>query len=802
VRRQGLAGFVGPVFCLYYAFETKSMTIRSLKPWVPYMLVGILGACALLLFLGRDDGAGPVAVLPERVDFNYHIRPILSDRCFKCHGPDAGKREAGLRLDIEEAAFAALKDDPEHFVIVRGDPEASELYHRITASDTSVLMPPPSSKLSLTPFEVDLIGRWIRQGAEYKRHWAFMPPEKPEVPMRDEDEWVRNDIDRFILEKLARAGLAPNTEADRETLLRRVSLDLTGLPPDIAAQDAFLNDKAPGAYGRMVDRLLADPHYGEKMAVAWLDLARYADSHGYQDDGLRTMWPWRDWVIHAFNRNYGYSKFVSWQLAGDLMPNPTPEMMLATGFNRNHKITQEGGVIDEEYRIEYVTDRTNTFGKAFLAITLECAKCHDHKYDPVSQRDYYGTFAFFNQVNEKGLVGDIGLASPGDPPNMRITTADVRSVLTFINKPDTAPVIAMVMRDSSLKRVTRVLRRGVYDQPADTVDMSLPSAILPFDTMRFRKDRLGLAQWLLDRRNPLTARVFVNRMWSEFFGKGLVKSSGDFGMQGDLPTHPELLDWLAADFRDNGWNIKRLVKQIVMSATYRQSSVQDERKRRQDPENRYYSHAPRLRLGAEFLRDQVLASSGLLVPVIGGPSVKPYQPAGIWESTTSGRGELARFVQDHGEKLYRRGMYTFIKRTAPPPSMLIFDASNRDQCEVARQRTNTPLQALVLLNDPQVLEAARVLAQRLLRDGGDDATRLGAAFRRILSRKASEREMAMLADYHRSELVRFRADRRKAAAYVNVGEHPLEGKPDVAEHAALMQVVHMLYNLEEASVKS
>jgi len=775
---------------------------KNRKVWTPYLLVIVLSMVALIFYFRREEHIAPAtATLPEKVDFNYHIRPILSDRCFKCHGPDANKREAGLRLDLEANAFAALKDDPTSFVIVRGKPEASELFHRITHSDTSVLMPPPSSKLSLSPFEVSLIEKWIRQGAEYKRHWAFIPPEKPAVPLQEEDEWVQNDVDRFILEKLRQTGLSPNDEADKEALLRRVSLDLTGLPPDIATQEAFLQDASPQAFERMVDRLLADFHYGEKMAVSWLDLARYADSHGYQDDGLRTMWPWRDWVIHAFNQNYGYNKFVLWQLAGDLLPNPTQEMMLATGFNRNHKITQEGGVIDEEYRIEYVTDRTNTFGKAFLAMTLECAKCHDHKYDPVSQRDYYGTFAFFNQVNEKGLVGTIGLASPGDPPNMRITTQDVKTVLRFINKPDTAPVIAMVMRDSSLKRVTRLLKRGVYDQPTDTVDMSPPAAILPFDTTRYRKDRLGLAHWLFDKRHPLTARVFVNRLWAEFFGKGLVKSAGDFGMQGELPTHPELLDWLAADFRDNGWNVKRLVKQLVMSATYRQSSSQDERKQRLDPENRYYSHAPRIRLGAEFLRDQLLSSSGMLVPVIGGPSVKPYQPAGIWESTTSGRGELARFVQDHGEKLYRRGMYTFIKRTAPPPSMLIYDASNRDQCEVARQRTNTPLQALVMLNDPQVLEASRVLAQRLIREGGDDAGRIQSAFRRILCRKASDKESSVLTTYHARELKRFQSDRRRAAAYVNVGEFPLEGRPDVAEHAALMQVIHMLYNLEETSVK-
>jgi hypothetical protein len=768
---------------------------------LPFLTTGLL-MTPLLLIRCSPTGTEAGTAIPDRVDFNFHVRPILSDRCFKCHGPDANKREAGLRLDLEESAFAALKDDPSRYIIVKGDPGNSELYHRITTSDTSLLMPPPSSNLKLSPLEVKIIEKWIRQGAEYKKHWAFIPPEKPEIPLAGEKKWVQNEIDHFILAKLREKGLEPNEEADRETLLRRVSIDLTGLPPDVKSQDEFLKDGGEKAYEKAVDRLLADRHYGERMAIHWLDLARYADSHGYQDDGLRTMWPWRDWVIHAFNQNYRFDQFITWQLAGDLLPNPTKEQYLATGFNRNHKITQEGGVIDEEYRIEYVSDRTNTFGKAFLAMTLECSKCHDHKYDPISQKDYYSSFAFFNQVNEKGLVGDIGLASPGDPPNMKISTEDVRSVLNFINKPDTMPVTVMVMKDSSLTRVTRVLKRGVYDQPADTVPIGMPASILNFDTTRFQKNRLGLAQWLLDRRNPLTARVFVNRIWQEFFGKGLVKTAGDFGMQGDLPSHPELLDWLASDFRDNGWDIKRLVRQIVTSATYRQHATRDRKKMEKDPDNRFYSYAPRLRMTAELTRDHILASSGLLVPTIGGPSVKPYQPRDIWESTTSGRGELARYVQDHGEKLYRRGMYTFIKRTAPPPSMLIFDASNRDQCEVTRLRTNTPLQALVMLNDPQVLEASRVLAGRLLSTGKTEDVLLEEAFRRILCRKPSDKERGALKEYHAAELSRFSADRERARKFIRIGEYPAAEGLDPVRHAALMQVIHMMYNLEETTVKS
>ncbi|MEY4627802.1 MAG: hypothetical protein RLZZ595_128, partial [Bacteroidota bacterium] len=677
--------------------------VRRLPKKYAVVALGLI-VVAISAWFMKAEGSKENAI-PDVVDFNFHVRPILSDRCFKCHGPDANKREANLRLDTEEGAFAALQNDPKEHVIVPGDPMNSALYARIINSDTAEVMPPPSSNLSLTKQEIAIIKKWIAQGAAYKKHWSFIAPQKSVVPKVDADWNPKNPIDHFIFKKMDEAGFSPNEEADKQILLKRLSMDLTGLPPTVEEQERFLNDPSPNAYEKEVDRLLASKHYGEKMAIHWMDLARYADSHGYQDDGYRTMWPWRDWVIHAFNQNYSFAQFLTWQLAGDLLPNPTKEQLLATGFNRNHKITQEGGIIDEEYRIEYVTDRTNTFGKAFLAITLECAKCHDHKYDPVSQKDYYSMFAFFDRVPEKGLVGDISLASPGDPPNMKITTADVRSVLNFINKKDTSDVVVMTMKDSTDIRSTRVLKRGNYDQPTDTVDMSTPTAILPFSATRFPKNRMGLANWMLAPENPLTARVFVNRIWNEFFGKGLVKTVGDFGMQGELPTHPELLDWLAVEFRESGWNIKKLVKLIVTSTTYKQSTQRNKKQLERDPENKYYSYYPRLRLYAELQKDLVLSASGILNKEIGGPSIKPYQPKGVWESTTSGRGELARYVQDKGEKLYRRGLYNFIKRTAPPPALLIMDASTRDQCEVTRLRTNTPLQALVLMNDPQLLEA-------------------------------------------------------------------------------------------------
>jgi hypothetical protein len=752
-------------------------------------------------FMFRDKGNTDPEGLPDVVDYNYHIRPILSDRCYKCHGPDGNKREADLRLDTEEGAYKALKDDPKGHVIKPGDPLNSDLFLRVSATDTSYLMPPPSSNLALTPYEIKLIEKWIQQGAKYKKHWAFIVPTKPSLPKVAKSSWPKNEIDHFTLAAMEKKGYKPSEEADKERLLKRVALDITGLPPTIEMQEKFLKDESPEAYSKIVDELLKSKHYGEKMAANWLDLARYADSHGYQDDGLRTMWPWRDWVIHAFNQNYSYKKFVQWQLAGDIMDSTNLEMVLATGFNRNHKITQEGGVIPEEYRAEYVTDRTNGFGKAFLALTFECSKCHDHKYDPISQKDYYGTFAFFNQVDEKGFVGDINLASMGDPPNIKITTKQVDSILTFINKKDTGAVTVMVMKDTVARRVTRVLKRGAYDQPGDTVKYALPAAILPFDTTKFKTNRLGLAEWLFAKDNPLTARVYVNRIWQQFFGRGIVKTAGDFGMQGELPTHPELLDWLAVDFMENGWDVKRLVKQIVTSATYMQSAEVNEHKLNTDPDNIWLSRYSRKRLTAEEQRDLVLASSGLLVPEIGGPSVKPYQPKGIWESSTSGRGQLAKYVQDHGDSLYRRTVYTFIKRTVPPPALLVFDASNRDQCEVVRSKTSTPLQALVLLNDPQVLEASRVLAEKYVQDKRSDKEKVTEIFRLIVCRIPTRKESGLLEDYLVKERQEFAKNPQRAASFITAGEFRRNEILDKTETAALMQLIHTIYNLDESGNK-
>lgn len=766
-----------------------------------FIRLGLMAAIPLVgMYYYMNSSENPAEPsIPEVVDYNYHIRPILSDRCFKCHGPDAKKREANLRLDTPDGAYAAFKDNKALHAIVPGNPDASDAFQRLISKDTSLRMPPMNSHLTVTKHEIELIEKWIKQGAVYKPHWAFIKPIQSSLPKADED-WVKNPIDNFVYAKMKEKGLSPSEEANKEQLLKRISLDLTGLPPSLERQERFLKDQSPNAYEKIVNELLASKHYGEKMAIPWLDLARYADSHGYQDDGLRTMWPWRDWVIHAFNSNYSYAKFLTWQLAGDLLPNPTKEMLLATGFNRNHKITQEGGVIDEEYRVEYVNDRTNTFSKSFLALTFECARCHDHKYDPISQKEYYSSFAFFNQVPEKGLFGTID-ASFADPPNMSITSKDVKAILQFINKKDTAAVDVMIMADSARRRPTYVLSRGNYDMRSVEVAAGMPKSILPFSAKKYGDNRLGLAKWLLDPNNPLTARVFVNRIWAQLFGRGIVKTVGDFGMQGELPTHPELLDWLAVDFQKNGWNIKRLVKQIVTSATYRQSSTLDTKALKTDPENIYLSRMSRIRIPAEQIRDHVLATSDLLNREIGGPSVKTYQPKGLWEVATSGRGSLMNYIQDHNQDLYRRGMYVFIKRTVPPPSMLIFDASNRDQCEVQRGRTNTPLQALVMMNDPHVLESARVLASKFAKENGSLEDKITKSFRKIICRNPSKKELALLTNYYEQEAQTFKKSPKKVEKLMQIGEYKREKASNTSATAALMLTIQLIYNMEEAIMR-
>lgn len=741
--------------------------------------------------------------LPKYVDYNYDIKPILSDKCYACHGPDNNTREAGLRLDTEEGAYKALAESPDKHAIVPGKPHISEAFLRITSEDESIKMPPTSANLPLTNYEIDLIGRWIEQGAVFKPHWAFTAPVKPEVPVNEDSDWGSNSIDNFVLAKMENAGFEPNPQADKNRLLRRVSLDLTGLPPDEKLMDKFLNDTSSAAYERLVDELIASPAYGEQMALHWMDVARYADSYGYQDDDIRTQWPWRDWVIHAFNENMPYDQFVTWQLAGDLLPNPNKEQILATAFNRNHKITEEGGVVEEEYRVAYGLDKTNTYAKGILGITMECAQCHDHKYDPFTQKNYYGMYAFFNNSLEKGLEGLVN-SGPSKTPRMTVTQEDLKGILNFINKwDDQEEVSVSVMGERDSIRPTYILDRGLYDSPTERVDPQTPESVLPFDSTKYASNRLGLAQWTFSSKNPLTARVFVNQMWAMVFGRGLVASVADFGNQGDLPSHPELLDWLAVDFQASGWDIKRFMKQLVMTETYKQSSEINKKHLEKDPENIYLARSKRIRLPAQMIRDQVLATSGLLNRTIGGPSIKPYQPDGIWEVSSSGRGALAQYVQDHGKDLYRRGLYVFIKLTLPPPNMLIFDASNRDVCEVQRQRTNTPLQALVMMNDPAILEAARIHSANLISDSPNKVQKdyIQKAFRQVLCRNASEKELNLLVEYYNEELDRFTKKREDALEFLKVGEAPIDNNIPQEKLAALMSVVHAIYNLEETLTK-
>ena len=735
--------------------------------------------------------------IPDSVDFSFHIKPIISDRCFACHGPDKNAVEGGLSLNTAEDAYMALGEEKNRYAIVPGDLEKSELVKRIFSEDPNVMMPPPESNLSLSDYEKELLKKWIAQGAEYKKHWAFIAPVSPKVPKMENDSWGQNEIDKFILEKLASKGFAPSKKATKEQLIRRVFFSITGLPPSVEQINAFLKDDAPNAYEKIVDSLLNTMDYAEHMAADWMDVARYADTHGYQDDFERIMWPWRDWVIHAFNKNMPYDDFVTYQLAGDMLPNTTKESILATGFNRNHKITAEGGVIPEEYRIEYVEDRTNTFSTAFLGMTMECARCHDHKYDPLSQKNHFELFGFFNNVDEDGLMPN---AQVIPKPYMTLTAKDTEDILNFVNMTNspTPKVEVMVMQDMDKPRETFVLNRGVYDQPTERVFPNTPEAILPFPE-DLPKNRLGLAKWLFNKDNPLTARVAVNRIWQKMFGKGLVESSYDFGNQGALPSHPELLDYLAVKFRQEGWDLKEITKFMVMSATYQQSTEVSEELLEKDPENTYLARASRLRLGAEVIRDQALKISGLLHKEVGGPSVKPYQPDGIWEETTGGGGgSTSTYVQSSGKDLYRKSLYTFWKRTVPPPSMMTFDASSRDLCSVKRQETNTPLQALVLLNDPQIIEAARALANKAVKmtqQNTDD--QIAYIFQNATSRKPSQEELGILNTFYNTTLDKIQTGEILPDEYLAIGEFADNAALPSNQLTALCLTAHTILNLDE-----
>jgi hypothetical protein len=1054
-----------------------------------------------------DDAAAPA----RKLDFTREIRPILANHCWSCHGPDEKQRKAGLRLDLPEPSRAKLESG--FAAIVPGKPDESELVARIESADEAEIMPLPAAKKPLTVEQKRLLRLWIDQGAGYARHWAFTPPQRPPLPRVKNAGWARNAIDLFVLQRLEEAGLSPASEADKTTLLRRVTLDLTGLPPTLGELDDFLADQSAGAYERVVDRLLASPRYGEKMAMQWLDAARYADTNGYNNDEERTMWPWRDWVIRAFNDNLPFDQFVVEQLAGDLLPAPTLEQKIATGFNRNHVLTTEGGIIDEEYRVEYVADRVHTTATVVMGLSMQCARCHDHKYDPISQREYYQFFAFFNNVADKtvnynqggaaepylkaptaeqrdamlrlsaqkahfekrladrqanaaeplakweaglsaeekqqlaqsgqtlrvafdekegvqvsvakeeaagkihgtavwkpGKIGNalafegetyvdlgqrgifdrtdpvsfgawvfptsneagailskiddgqayrgydflleggkpavhlihhwpdnglkviakqpvalnewhhllvtwdgsskaaglkiyvdgrlqeleiandklsdtiksdqplrIGRRSTSNPfrgliddvrfYNLRLTDDDARRLadggdvglgeilalrpdnrsdgqrerlrryylesvdaeyrqaraeLAETNRryqeTDNAAPKTMVMAELAEPRTAHILVRGQYDRPGDAVDAGVPM-VLSSLSAHSPRNRLDLAHWLVGPSHPLTARVAVNRWWGMYFGAGLVETAEDFGVQGSPPSHPELLDWLATEFMapeprratppgppllrggGNGWNIKALQRLIVTASTYRQASHASTALLERDPKNRLLARGPRFRLAAEAVRDNALAISGLMRDRIGGPSVKPYQPAGLWEEVSVER--RYKYVADKNDGLYRRSMYTFWKRTCPPPGMMAFDAPDRETCLIRRATTNTPLQALVLLNDPTYVECARKFAERLMKEGDPvPGERLAHAFRLAVSRPPTTGERQILLGLFQDSLARFRRDVAAADKLLAVGDSPRDPQLDVAELAAWTALASIVLNLDETITKN
>ena len=686
--------------------------------------------------------------IPETVDFNFHVKPIISDKCFACHGPDEKERAANLRLDTEDGLYQ-LTEELRSYVVDKKYPEKSEMLNRIFHDNPSIVMPPPESNLVLSDYEKEILNKWILQGGKWKKHWSYNKPIKPQIPAIKNKSWINNDIDYFTLKNIEANGLNISRVEDKEILIRRLYFDLIGLPPSVEEIDEFLNDETENSYEKIVDKLLNSENYGERMASIWMDIARYGDSHGYQDDLERVMWPWRDWVIHAYNSNLPYDEFITWQLAGDLIPNATKEQIIATGFNRNHKITQEGGVIPEEYRTEYVADRTNTTSKMMLGLTMECARCHSHKYDEISHDEYYGMFSYFNNIDEEGLIT---YQDKAPKPNITISRKDIENDLGFIKLPDSIDEVTfMVMKETENLRKTYVLERGSYDAPSREVKPTTPNAVLPIN--KSNSNRLDLANWFFDDENPLTSRVVVNRLWQQFFGVGIVATPDDFGSQGNRPTNPELLDWLAVTFMENEWDTKKFIKKIVTSKTYTQSSKVDAQNKKLDPENVYLSYYPRQKLPAEMIRDNILASSGLLVDKLGGPSVKPYQPEGLWDEVIGGGGgSLARYVQSEGENLYRRSLYTFWKKTVPPPSMMIFDASSRDNCEVKRQDTSTPLQSLTLMNNPEFIEAANFLSKSIENKSLNTNDKIIYLYRTVTGRTPNNNEISKLKNYLKDQI--------------------------------------------------
>lgn len=767
--------------------------------------------------------------VPDPIKYSRDILPILSDNCFQCHGPDEGHRESNLRLDTQTGSRMDLGG---YSAIEPGCSDCSVLNQRVNSKDLGERMPPPESNRMLTSTQKDLLSRWVDAGAEYDTHWAWNIPSLQELPvLHEKPDWPRNGVDYFVLRRLLDEGLEPSVEVDRATLIRRVTLDLIGLPPTLAEVDAFLADSSPDAYDKVVGRLLESPHYGERMAVDWLDAARYADTNGYQVDRDREMYAWRDWVIEAFNQNMPFDQFTIEQLAGDLLPDPTLDQLIATGFNRNHMMNEEGGVIPEEFLAEYCSDRVETTVTIWLGQTFICARCHDHKFDPFTQNDYYSIYAFFHNVAEQGR-GNYGAdIRRNSPPMIQLPAPDLEMVrdrlqgaldavqkilnsepdgsekkagfekkITELKKnvdlADLAIPTALIMEELSESRPTHVLVRGAYDRLGEVVTADTPLSLPPMKD-ELPRNRLGLAQWLVDPVNPLTARVTVNRLWQSVFGIGIVNTPEDFGTRGASPSHPALLDWLAIQFVESGWDVKSMMRFLVTSATYRQSSRLTYDAKHGDPENRLLARGSRYRLQAEFLRDQALAASGLLVRRVGGESVKPYHPPGLYEQVVAGSSAQS-YVQDKGESLYRRSLYTYWKRSVPNPAMLTFDVPFRETCAVRRSRTNTPMQALNLMNDTTYIEAARFLALRMLNEGGVTvSSRLIHGFRSVTARHPMQTELAYLKAAVSRSMEEFKANPVEAEALLKVGDSPPIRNTRTQELAAYTIAASIMLNLDE-----
>ncbi len=774
------------------------------------------------------------------VSYNRDIRPLLSDRCFACHGPDDGKREGNFRLDVAEGEWNPFRSINGAPIIKPGDPESSELWKRLNTDDHTLQMPPQDSgKKMLTDAQKELIRRWIEQGAVYEKFWLFEQTRPQTLPLVENSVWSSGRIDRFVLANLQKLPISPQVQADKRTLIRRVTLDLTGLPPTLQEIAQFESDDSPDSYPKLVERLLSTPQYGEHMGRYWLDMVRYADTNGMHHDHYRELSMYRDWVIRAFNANMPFDQFITEQLAGDLLENATIDQQIASGYNRLHMVMDKGTNPPQESYTRNVVDQVSAFGTIFMGMTLECAVCHDHKYDPIKQRDFYQLFAFFNNID-----GDP--ETPGrdqQPPLLRLPTPELESRLRELDsKLDMAKQsidklrqvqndqtdvvneqikqteqeiarlqaakdglqlsvpIALVMKERADVRPAYILQRGAYDQPGEEVSRNTPSFLPPMKSEGDLKTRLDLAEWVTDPQNPLTARVTVNRFWQQFFGVGLVKTSEDFGAQGEYPSHPELLDDLANGFVESNWDVKSLVRSIVLSQTYQQSSRVPPDQYRADADNRLLARGSRLRLDSEVIRDQILAMSGLLSRSMYGKSVKPPQPADLWKTVSMVSSSTYSFTQDTGENIYRRSMYTFWKRAMPPPQMTIFDAPTRESCTARRERTNTPVQALLMMNESQYFEAARHCAQQLLRSPDqNDSKRLSIAFETVTSHLPSSDELENLLSGLESFRRIYREDVESARAMTT--DLTSISETERIELAAWTMVVNALFNLDAAKTR-